>query len=220
MSEKYVFLESADSTNAEARRLIEQGESGDFVIIADRQTAGRGRLGRSFFSQEGGLFMTVCFSPSELTFLTSKAALDVCTVLEKYGLEPKIKWVNDVYIDKRKICGILAERVGDRVIVGVGLNCGNSEFPDELKNKAGSVFLPVSPREIGVQIAGELLHSSFSIEEYRRRSLLPGLDIVYTVNGETKSGKVTGIDDACGLIVDTPLDREVLRSGEISIVKF
>ena len=136
-------FESLPSTNTYAKENIAV-LSLPSLIIANEQTAGRGRRGNSFFSpKDTGLYMTIVFEEkgnSEL--LTPIAAVAVCETLEKAGIDPKIKWVNDIFINGRKVCGILAERcISDGksyIILGIGINISTCVFPDELKN-AGSI---------------------------------------------------------------------------------
>lgn len=138
-----------DSTNAEAKR---RGVADIAVILADGQTAGRGRLGRQFFS-EGGIYLSILLPAEALLYspmlLTSAAAVAVCEAVREIGFDAEIKWVNDILVDGRKVCGILAEAVseGDNIsgyIVGIGINIGTPDFPKELSEIAGA--LPLSEK--------------------------------------------------------------------------
>lgn len=147
---KVTVLEETDSTNNEMKRRLQTGsETLPQILLACRQTAGRGRMGRSFFSPKGGgMYLTVAMpipAFSQYSLLTAAAGAAVYLAVEKLtGRRAHIKWVNDVYLDGKKICGILAESVADTqskitgVIVGIGVNT-SAEFPEDLRQKAGVV---------------------------------------------------------------------------------
>ena len=153
--------EELDSTNNEAKRLIAAARLADnvgsvygTVIIAEKQSAGRGRRGRSFASPGlGSVYASFVFPPPERPaeqLITALAAVAVCEALEKEaGLKPVIKWVNDILIDGKKVCGILAESVPMAVILGIGVNINVSEddLPEELRGVAGSVRMSGQERE-------------------------------------------------------------------------
>ena len=138
--------DSLPSTNAAAKELLRKGACTS-VIIADEQTAGRGRLGRSFFSRNG-LFMTLILPSDELAIpaamLTTAAAAAVCRAVTDEGFDPRIKWVNDIQISGKKICGILAEAVTEEsrtlgYVVGIGVNIGVQDFPAEIAETAATL---------------------------------------------------------------------------------
>ena len=149
-------LEETDSTNLEAKRII--SSIGDaHVIIADMQTAGRGRLGRSFFSPDGGIYLSYIKKLPEqvenLPLLTSFAGIAVCRAVESMlprFIQPlQIKWPNDILIDGKKICGILTSLVTDtasnrisHAIIGIGINVLSrpEDFPQDFRSKAGSIL--------------------------------------------------------------------------------
>jgi len=150
--------ESLDSTNEEAKRMVAAADGGapfGAVVIARRQTAGKGRRGRAFFSPEGdSLYASFVLPPGSHEFATVAAAVAVCRAIEavRPGAGPRVKWVNDVLVDGRKVCGILAEGVGGAdglaaVVLGIGVNIGlrEADFPPELRGVAGA--LDFSPAE-------------------------------------------------------------------------
>ncbi len=138
------YMEETASTNADAKMLAAQGASHGTVILADRQTAGRGRLGKSFHSPEGGLYLSIilrnAIPPSDLMAVTACTASAVFEALADFGIQPKIKWVNDLFLNNRKICGILCEGGFDPLsgdldylIIGIGLNLHpHAHLPEEL----------------------------------------------------------------------------------------
>lgn len=137
-------MEETASTNADAKILAAQGALDGTVILADRQTAGRGRLGKSFHSPEGGLYMSIilrnAFPPSDLMAVTACTASAVFGALADFRIYPKIKWVNDLFLNDRKICGILCEggfnpisEDLDYLVIGIGLNLyPDTHLPKEL----------------------------------------------------------------------------------------
>ncbi len=155
-----------DSTNTEAKRLVKSGKKPPFLILAETQSAGRGRLGRSFYSPSNtGIYMSLVLSESldsDSADITSAAAVAVCKAAESLsGKSLGIKPVNDIYLDKKKICGILCESVYDGtpaspVIIGVGMNVSTTLFPEDLPS-AGSLNCDASREELICEITKELL---------------------------------------------------------------
>lgn len=154
------FFASIDSTNTYAARLAREGATEGTVVIADEQTGGKGRLGRSWVSPPGlNLYLSLILRPQAPTTLAPQtnllAAVAVAdTIIEVCGLSPAIKWPNDVLVDNKKVCGILAEMQTEggelrSIVLGIGvnLNAPLSAFPPELHDKASSLFL-VSRRTV------------------------------------------------------------------------
>ena len=160
------MLQTVDSTNIYAKELIKKGQKPPFLITSKTQTAGRGRLGKSFYSPEGGLYMSFVLNYSENEQQTTlAAAVGVCRVLEKHcGICPHIKPVNDLLVDGKKVCGILCEAVCEQngqigtVIIGIGINIWSQNFlvPDELKDIAGTVKSALANTELANLIAQEI----------------------------------------------------------------
>ncbi|MBR6501944.1 MAG: biotin--[Clostridia bacterium] len=141
-----------DSTNIYAKTLASEGYKDGTVVVAREQTAGKGRLGRTFFSKRGGLYFSVILRPykslNDTVFITTAAAVAAARAIEKVsGKKCEIKWVNDIYINNKKVCGILTEGAItpdgslDYAILGVGINlfAPKGGFPSNLP-LAGSVF--------------------------------------------------------------------------------
>lgn len=226
---EWIALTETDSTNRVAKELARQGAAHGTVVSALRQTAGRGRLGRSFFSPEGGIYLSVVLRPQlppeDRALMTPMAAVAVCRTVEALcGVSPRIKWVNDLYLGDKKLCGILCEGAGDAVIVGVGLNYAMpcEGFPSDIPATAlyPAEGGPVSRRELAEAIAKAVAAAQphECISEYRRRNLVPGKDItVHPVGGAPYSAKALDIDDRGRLVVQTPDSTLTLDSGEVSI---
>ena len=229
---KLLNLDITDSTNNEAKRMIANGENEPFMVIAREQTSGRGRQGKSFFSpKDTGLYMTVCFpiekEAKDFLFMTSAASVAVVKeILSLTGITSGIKWVNDIYLDNKKIAGILTESViGEKpyIIVGIGINLTTSVFPDELKDIAGGLSKDISPTLIASGIAKRLntyFHegSSSFMEDYRKFSIVLDKEITYLKNGENHFGTAKEIlDSGALLVIKEDGTKEILDSGEISL---
>lgn len=196
------------------------------LITANSQTAGRGRRGNSFYSPENtGLYMTVVFAaPESCDLLTPAAAVAVCEVLEKYGIYPKIKWVNDLFLNGKKVCGILAERFITQgraiVCIGIGINLKTEVFPDELA-MAGSINLDCDKSKLAEEIAECLLKertNEYILSEYKKRLFILGKEISFSSDGVAQTACAVDINESCNLIVRYPDGRtQTLSSGEISI---
>lgn len=225
-----VWLDQIDSTNNEAKRRIAAGICQDALIVADSQTAGRGRQGKSFFSPDNGVFMTVVFAdaPKDPAQTTIAAAVAIVEALESAtGLRTAIKWVNDIYYNGKKVSGILSEVSEGHIVVGIGINCDTrqKDFPAELQDLAGGIPLNGASRvgliadihnKLRAYVAADF---DIVIEKYRAASLMYGKEVSYLKNGATVQATVAEIDD-CGRLVVIREDgtREALCSGEVSIV--
>ena len=228
------FADCVDSTNLYLRRMAEQAADGT-AVVARRQSAGRGRSGRSFLSPEGGLYLSALFRPAcepeRLPTLTPVAAVAVCRAVGRVcGRQCAIKWPNDVVLGGKKICGILVESVlgGGRpcVIVGIGVNVNTAAFPEELRAVAGSIA-SVSGEETDLDAlaaallaelddcyAAWLADEGFCLAEYRARCLTPGCEVL--CGG--RSALAEGIGEDYSLLVSYPDGtREALRFGEVSV---
>lgn len=146
------YLKETDSTNNDAKRCMEEGGAHGTLIVAERQTAGRGRRGKLWESPEGtAIYMTIGmkpeFAPDKASMLTLVMALSVAQAIEEQsGLEAGIKWPNDVVVNKRKVCGILTEMILEAeyircVVTGVGINVNQPSMPEEIAQTATSLFI-------------------------------------------------------------------------------
>ena len=194
-----IFFEESPSTNLEAKSIAATAREGT-VIFARRQLSGRGRMGRSFESPEGGIYMTMLVRPTDPVCLTMAAAVAVRrAMVDKLNLDPAIKWVNDIYWEGKKVCGILAEGALCKnelryAAVGVGLNYQSPVFTGGLSARAGSLYPdsqpPVSIDEMAAAMADQLYKaltnpSDPSIyREYRASSMLTGKRVVLMREGE------------------------------------
>lgn len=195
---RITILEKTGSTNNEAKALSDL--SLPHIILADEQTGGRGRLGRTFHSPAGaGLYMSIAFRPDfgmdRAMLTTAMSAVAAARAIEHVtGLHPKIKWVNDLYLNDKKVCGILTEAESnfetgriEKIIVGIGVNCFESALPDELKDIAAFLENPPKPfsrHELAAAIANEFFDilADFNkvqmLREYKSRSFILGEQIM------------------------------------------
>ena len=237
-----VFV-SVGSTNTLCNEKAKSGEAEGYVAVAGAQTAGRGRRGRSFYSPAGtGIYMSLLLRPHGLTGdqvlgLTTMAAVAVSESIEALsGKKAEIKWVNDIFVDGKKVCGILSEAMYEVpsgalqcVIVGIGINAYAPEagFPPEISESAGCVF---DKPEVDLKnsLVAEVLNrfmkyyddpkSDAVYDEYRTRSMVIGKDVKVLKKDSALKAHVLDIDRDCGLVVRYPDGtEEVLNSGEISI---
>ena len=221
-----------DSTNSEAARKLHKNIKLPALFVTRNQTAGRGRRGRSFYS-EGGLYMTLALDAKTdntvtLTTLVSVAVAEV--IDEVFGVSTGIKWVNDIYLEGRKVCGILCENIRNSqsgkplgIIVGIGVNLGVSAFPDEIKNIAGGLSETKNSAEIlCAKITEKILsfieNNTDITEKYKSRSIVLNREITFEQNGVKHTAKAMDIDPSGGLVVAFPDGKiETLSSGEITI---
>ncbi len=232
---------SVDSTNLVLKRMA-QNISQWHVAVSGTQTSGRGRMGRNFFSPaDTGLYISLFLRPAmpaaDAAMITSAAAVAVCNAIEECTTaRPAIKWVNDVFIDGLKVCGILTEAAMDMesgsleyAILGVGMNVykPGGGFPPELQGIAGAILQKPS-HNIRCALAASFLRNFYNIyrdlskgsfvSEYRRRSFLIGQRIYVIKGGEKIPASAIDIDSECRLIVRYEDGRQdALSSGEVSV---
>lgn len=235
-----IVLNSVNSTNSYIKELATSGAPHATTVIADSQTNGRGRLGRDFFSPGGtGIYMSIVIDPTKIkipaSHLTIAAGVAVCRTVENICDDtPSIKWVNDVFLHGKKVCGILAESVinpstntSSYIIVGIGINVATSAetFPGKLNEIAGSVFPEnITRNEIIAKLLNEfdnIYNQSKTeklIEEYKRYSLVLGKKISFTKNGKAFSGTAKDINLEGNLVVVLENGQKmILSSGEVSL---
>ena len=238
-------LDTVDSTNNLAKELARQGAPAGTVLIADRQSAGRGRLGRTFLSPGGvGIYFSVILRPDclprELMHLTCACAVSMADAVETAcGFRPGIKWTNDLVVGQKKICGILTElgvspttgRV-DFAVVGIGINCRQTEadFDESIRSMACSVEMVTGkPMDRNV-LAAEMVRAmgrmndrlltdrDGMLERYRRDCITLGRQISVVRGLSIRHGTARSIDGEGALIVDfEDGTTEAVSSGEVSI---
>lgn len=242
LAERIVVEPELDSTNTCAKKLLLTGTCDTAAIFALHQTGGHGRKGRAFFSPPGGIYMSAILhprlEPEQVVLITTAACVCICRAIARVtGYEPQIKWVNDLFLRGKKICGILTEAVTDvesgtigSIVIGIGINycLAQDEIPEELREIIGSVIPEGEAHPPRARLAAEILNqlahleemvrSRSFIEEYRSRSLIIGQEI--RVFSALEEYDATAIDIDCdgGLVIRTPDGKvSTLRSGEVTI---
>jgi BirA family biotin operon repressor/biotin-[acetyl-CoA-carboxylase] ligase len=236
---------SVDSTNTVAKQRARAGAAHGTVILAEEQTAGRGRMQRSFFSPAGdGIYMSLIIRPdaqvADVAAVTVVAALAVADAIAALtDAKPRIKWPNDVLLDGRKVCGILTEAAvaaesgqAAYLVIGIGVNVHNRELPDELKSVAVSLQLASAGRVDRNALVAAILDAfaahyatfrqsgdlSRLLPTYRARLAMLGQPIDVIRGEERYQATALDVDARGGLIVrrgDGTLT--TLTSGEVSI---
>ena len=238
---------SIDSTNEEAKRRYTGGDIREQLLSADFQSAGKGRNGRSFYSPENtGIYFSYLYPNPEnepignLIFVTTVAAVLVCDAIRKVTkADAGIKWVNDVYVNDKKVCGILAEVAYQDsvpgIIVGIGINLSTTDFPEEIQGIASSVgtFTDEELRKIKKEIIGSVgdglwqffrnsgnaAYKECILSSYREMSLVIGREVSFGTENETEmTGIATGIEEDGSLSVKLQNGEiRTLNSGEIHL---
>ena len=228
------------STNDDAKAAAKKCEEGA-LFTADRQTCGRGRMGRSFFSPDGGLYASLLlkprFSAENTLLITVCGAVAAALAIEEISSKTtEIKWVNDIFIDGKKVCGILTEGAFNEngafeyAVLGLGVNLTAPEggFPKELENIAGALFKSGNSADLKEKFLKGFCNKFFEFYEniekreyldiYRKKSMLIGKTVSYIKNGKEYEAKVTGITEKAELTVFKDGKSENLNSGEVKII--
>lgn len=233
------LFDELSSTNTVAKEMAAAGEREGTLVLARRQTGGRGRMGRSFFSPQGGIYMSLLLHPrtggDDTLMITVAAAAAAAEAIEDVtGVRTGIKWVNDIFAGGKKVCGILTEGVCTagqvHAVLGIGINIVPPEkgFPDEIKDTAGAIC---AFADDGLRIEliahfcrlfsayyARLPHREY-LKVYRERSVLFGKTIRFLKKSCLFEGTVTGIDDNARLCVNTVSGEMQLSSGEVQLLK-
>lgn len=236
------FFETITSTNDVLKQLANQGAPEGTVLVADCQTGGRGRLGRTFLSpSQVGIYLSVLLrpncKPSELMHLTCASATATCTAIqEAAGFRPGIKWTNDIVYENRKLSGTLTELSiqpdGSTAyaIIGTGINCNQMDFPPEIRDIAGSLKMATGRQIDRALMAAKLIDALYDtnqrlltrkaeiIAAYRQDCVTLGRKISVIQKDRVRHGTALDVDEAGALIVrfdDGSV--ETVNSGEVSV---
>lgn len=218
-ADKLLVLPTVDSTNTYLKALAKQGAEHGTVVIADHQTGGRGRLGRSFSSPKGqGLYLSLLLKQPPDLRLTPMAAVAVRrAMIEQTGLQPKIKWINDLVADGKKLCGILTELAGDNVIIGIGINCRG--IPHEIATSLEALGASADRSALAAAVIRHLSAMTPQwMAEYKAHCLTIGQDVQLVQNDQIRYAHVDDMDEEGALLV-TLADgsKERIFSGEVSV---
>jgi BirA family biotin operon repressor/biotin-[acetyl-CoA-carboxylase] ligase len=237
-------LKSSESTNEAVKKLALNGDAEGKVILSEEQTAGRGRKSRTFYSPPGtGIYMSLLLRPkisaADSFLLTTSAAVAVSLAIESVSnKDTKIKWVNDVFMDDKKVCGILTEAslslesgLLDYAVLGIGINVSHPSggFPEDLSDIATSVFSDSTNNgDIRNRLAAEILNHFMTfyegltdrlfLPEYKKRMLFLGKTVTILKDNKKSEATAIDIDNDCRLKVRYANgEEEYLSSGEVSI---
>ncbi len=227
------FFETTPSTNLEAK-LLENVPSKS-VFLAEEQTKGRGRLGRSWDSAKGsGIYMTIYLEPEiqsdDIAKLTLLAGLAVARVIKK----STIKWPNDIILKSKKVSGILCELVTkpdkNAVLVGIGINANNKEFSLDLKDKATSLFLETGKKQDRTKLVIDVVKEFFKLydkflkkgisvfmKEYRKKCSTLGKNVIVEENGTKTKAMAVDVTDAGELLILVNGEEKKISFGEVSV---
>ena len=238
------YYDEIDSTNRQAKRLALEGAVSGTIVISETQSEGRGRNGKSFYSPKGsGLYLSLLLKPkvdsSIALRVTSAAAVATHRAIRECTNKiTKIKWVNDLYLDNLKVCGILTEGISgfesrqiESIVVGVGINFKEPEkgYPDNINSIAGSLFkkdhkVELTRNELAASLILNLkkitdnLEDNSYLKEYRENSLVIGKNVKVIAPNESYTAFIKQIDDNGALIIGLEDGSEkLLQSGEISL---
>lgn len=238
------YYPTIDSTNDRLKTMARQGAPHGTVLLAGHQTAGHGRMGRSFHSPESaGIYMSILLrpdcAPTELMHLTCAAATAMCDAVEKAaGFRPGIKWTNDLVWEKKKLGGILTELglspkgTVDHAIIGVGINCTQKaeDFPPEIREIATSLAVVTGSKIDSCHLAAAMMealwqmdHRLFTcrknlMDQYRKDCITIGQDISLVRGDEVRYGKALDVDENGALVtVFSDGHVEAVNSGEVSV---
>lgn len=236
-----MVLDSTDSTNEEVKRLAQQGAKSGLIVAAEQQTGGKGRLGRVWSSDSGGIYFSLLLHPdippADIAGITLAAGYGVCLAVREYtGLDARIKWPNDVIIGRKKICGILTEMTAqtdrvDYVIIGIGINVNHECFPEEISSKAGSIYLESGKktdrndffrcviRKLDEVISSYLVSfSPVDLSDFRSLCATLGQTVSLERNHCTVTGTAVDLTPSGELIIRDSSGKEwIVNSGEISV---
>lgn len=238
---KIIVLDEVNSTNDYAKKLASDGAENGTAVLAEYQSGGKGRMGRTFVSPKSkGLYMSVILRPNfdvkYAPLITSAVAVAVAQAIEQLAeCSVQIKWVNDIYLNNRKICGILTEAsLGleysslDYAVVGIGINVLSHDF-GKLRSDVTTIQQETGKKISRNMLCHLILNNLHKIVpcipekahlcEYRRREMLTGKIISANVGNEQVSGKALGVDDNANLVVQTNKGIMTLVSGEANLMR-
>lgn len=243
VAKEVLYFDTIDSTNTKAQELAEKGYPSGTLVVADKQESGKGRRGRSWVSPSGtGIFMTLMIkpdiNPNNASMLTLVAALAVAKAITSVtGEEAMIKWLNDIVVNSKKVCGILTEMNAqfdyiNHIVVGIGINVHNESFPEEISQMASSLMIEAGGKRFHrAQIIAETMSYfeqyydtflktqdlSALVREYDELLVNRNKSVRVLDPKEPFDGKAMGITPKGELIVDTWESRKLVSSGEVSV---
>ena len=227
------YYDKVTSTNEIAKNQIDIGAEEGLVVLAWEQTNGRGRLGKTFHSPRGGIYLTLVLNSNEDSLkITSKAAVALVRAIKDVtDKDVKIKWVNDIIYNEKKVAGILAEVYKDKIILGVGINytIKNDSFPEDIKDIAISLYngnykCDTDPLDLVNAFIKNMIYlienkADDYIKEYIEKNIVIAKKVdIYKLGNKISTGEAVSIDNNCFLhVIEKNGNEVVLSSGEISV---
>lgn len=243
--DRILAQDRVDSTNNVLKSMAEQGAPHGTILMADEQSGGRGRQGKSFSSPKGvGLYYSLLLrpdcAPAQVSHMTAMVAVAGCDAVEAVtGLRPGIKWTNDLVLGGKKLAGILTEMSVEwesaslqNLVTGIGINCNQREadFPEEVRPMATSLYLAGGVQVDRCALAAELTKALYRmqselltgkqkwLEQYKKDCVTLGRQVRLLRSGEERTGTALGLDENGGLIVRYDSgETGVVYSGEVSV---
>lgn len=226
------YFDEIDSTN----NYLKNQNQNNLLVIANKQTSGKGRLGRTFISEaDKGIYMSLLIKPNieleNITKITCLVAVSIKEALEKFHIDSSIKWVNDIYINNKKIAGILVEsqihlNKLDYLIIGIGINLYGKIENEEIKNLASTIEeetkITIEKEKLIIQIINNIYHylKNFDVnkfmEKYINASCVIGKEVCINQQGTIKTVFVKGINDEGELVIIDNHKEQIIRNGEIT----
>lgn len=210
---RFFRLSEVESTNEYIKGILKDAPEGT-VVLADVQTAGKGRSGRTWYSPEGGLWMSILLDHCEGCLMPLTAAVAICEAFELYDIRLGIKWPNDLFLNGKKVAGILTEVVDERAILGIGINLNVTQFPADLAQKASSVLVETKKHLNTQTVYQDVCYSVDKYYQYLREekiddlltkwrdyTVMIGRDVRIELPDRVVMGRVLDIDRHGALIV-------------------
>jgi BirA family biotin operon repressor/biotin-[acetyl-CoA-carboxylase] ligase len=227
---KIYYLDEVESTNDYLKSMIGDATEGA-VVIADRQTKGKGRYGRTWYSPDGGLWMSTLLNSVQTQVMTLIGAVAVCEAVRTYDILLGIKWPNDIVLNGKKIGGIIAEPFDGRIILGLGLNLNIRDFPDEIEMDSTSIYTELKKKLDKMMVFDMVCKELDDLYGMYKRDLLPEILVKwrhYTVmfgrqvrietGDRVVIGRAIDISGDGGLVVTLPDGKiERILDGSCSI---
>lgn len=224
-----VFYSSIDSTNLKAAALAKKGKR-DFLILAEEQRSGRGRLDRSWLSVNGGIYMSLCRDVNayalEPQLFSVAAAIAVIETVSVHNIEGNYRWPNDILVNGRKISGILCEMIDNAIIIGIGLNTNNNLFPEEISGIATSMSL-----EAGCTVDNDAtltallnnlekkLKEPSSVETFLSGNPMKGKKVNIRTGGSLFNGIVKGFNKDGSIIIENDMEARTFIAGDVELIR-
>jgi len=234
---KFDYYDATDSTNTIAKNIINTNPQHGQLIVAKTQTSGRGTYGRTFISNDGGIYMTIILDTNTWKFKSPHLATHLAAVVtgksitEVLGIKLDLKWVNDLFLDGKKIGGILTEKAynSNWMVIGIGLNIANNidDFPKKIKNLVTTANIHDSDGKIKAKIIATILKNLLNpdkltnpermLDDYKNGLFIMNREVLILQNAAEFLVKVIDVTEAGELVVlrdDQPL---VLKYGEVKL---